>query len=199
MSENVLQKRCGCGALHGLRESCSRCADRQRSVLHASGVATMRGQEHCGHPEEHWRRDTDRCGLCGVAGYAAIRAGKHPHAKSWADLKLPERGFGNGRRSDGSVVLDEVAEYKPLPSEAERRVREHFCEHEPPAIGEHVSYERAKADMQARPEARYEHSAANGVGVYGIVGTQLTSYRNAPCYASFSGGYENTGTWRRVW
>lgn len=78
---DVFKRRCGCGLLLSLRESCGKCSAAARARLHEAGIATMRGQEHCAHPSESWRRDTDQCGLCGVTGYFAMRAGKHPDAR----------------------------------------------------------------------------------------------------------------------
>jgi hypothetical protein len=38
MRSKTEYRRCGCGNLIGLRESCARCADKRRAELHASGV-----------------------------------------------------------------------------------------------------------------------------------------------------------------
>lgn len=65
---DLMTKRCGCGRILKHRESCPTCADRRRAELHASGVATMRGREHCRHPRERYDRCTDRCGICGETG-----------------------------------------------------------------------------------------------------------------------------------
>ena len=37
---DVFTRRCGCGNLIGLRESCPRCAAEKRAALHAVGIGT---------------------------------------------------------------------------------------------------------------------------------------------------------------
>jgi hypothetical protein len=37
-------RRCGCGAVIGVRESCAACASRQRAELHARGLAVREGR-----------------------------------------------------------------------------------------------------------------------------------------------------------
>lgn len=43
MRSNVEQRRCGCGNIIGLRESCARCADKARARLHAERVGHREG------------------------------------------------------------------------------------------------------------------------------------------------------------
>lgn len=145
MRSNVEWKRCPCGNLTGLRESCVRCASAARARLHEAGIARDEGVHY--------------------------------------------RPIDVAKLADGWAWPDEQAE----------RLREHFCKHVPPAVGDRVSWAVAERDMRERPEARYEHAAANGARTYRLDGGQLKSIGiGYDCDASFSGGYEHTGTWVRL-
>jgi hypothetical protein len=41
---DLFTKRCGCGRILRLRESCPACAERKRAEMHAKGVATVEEQ-----------------------------------------------------------------------------------------------------------------------------------------------------------
>jgi hypothetical protein len=68
-----------------------------------------------------------------------------------------------------------------------------------PKIGDECSWEVAECHMRRDSEARYSHAAANGCCVYRVEAGQLMSVRpdKDDCSASFKGGYERTGAWRR--
>lgn len=187
---DVFTRRCGCGAILALRESCGVCASRKRAeLLHAAGFC---------------RRESG-----GATPYdnGKPRLGKAPDG---ASLKLPSgRELSVTPARGKNVVLDEVTEYKPLSVTREqmeaalnaRHMAKHnpcshpvlrasqkngdcpdcggavawtygsaftICKdarkdkHEPPPVGAEVEWSVAERDMRARPEARYrEFGVAN--------------------------------------
>lgn len=197
MRSNVECRRCGCGSIIGLRESCTKCAAAQRARLHAEGVA---GKERRGSgmydngsmvgrwfiqgfhdsPEQQRRHAVD----------AACKklAGREPpkvHTRiegSWVEPPQECKNSCGAQHWDDAVGCNKCgttwARYARAPKLG-RLVPPRPLPPTPvpvstPAIGEVVSWEVAKADMQARPEARYKVDAKGCAGiVYGWQGDRL--------------------------
>jgi hypothetical protein len=130
MRSNVEQRRCGCGSIIGLRESCLVCTSRRRAELHAAGYCRSDGT---GQPYDCGKPSPDVDALVDWAIGEARKLGLSGHE---ADAFI-------NRQVASEVAGDAVRPPKPLPPWPI------------PAIGETCSYEVALRDMQARPEARY--------------------------------------------
>jgi hypothetical protein len=128
---DLSKRRCGCGLILGVRESCAKCTAAQRARLHAGGV---------GHMEESWK-----AGVLYDSGQRAVDPATLPGTPEY------ERVYGVDAKYTRLIAACDAR--------ISRLVREQACLAKPesklPAIGEVVSWSVAKADMQARPEARY--------------------------------------------
>lgn len=139
MGIDQLASRCrGCGKILRQRQSCGVCAEAKRSSLYARGVCS---------PEAMLVRDADRVMAEQQAEVAS--AARQERALQAALKRLAPQA--RVERSPGfSVAWFDRGPQTPL----RRPV---------PAVGEQVDYARALADMQARPEARYQHGFAENV------------------------------------
>lgn len=187
MRSNVECRRCGCGAIVGLRESCPKCAAAQRVRLHADGVGDSEGREipslSMWAGKELLRKDTppdepvrysislaDRYEGIIEAAVAQLKYDKelddmYAFAEE-LEAQLQQAKVANQRgvidaaladvavagvdwgREDGGAIVTGVRH-----PDGTFELTGHF---QIPAIGEVVSWEVAKADMQARPEASYK-------------------------------------------
>jgi hypothetical protein len=112
MRSNVEWRRCPCGNLVGLRESCARCADKRRAELHASGLCNA---ERPRQPYDNGQHQGN------AALYKKPRTGERP---AWLDdggINSVIRGAGTSRdgtppyqRSELSLAAEAAEAWRKL-------------------------------------------------------------------------------------
>lgn len=143
MRSNVECRRCGCGSIIGLRESCPKCVAAQRARLHAQRVGNTETYAWCSASYDNGQ-SADRYTVRGYDEVAMFDAGKYEAMIAACDKRIAR------------LVYVGTPSPKPLPpTPVPVGGLSHLAAGFPPAIGEVVSWDIAKADMQARPEARY--------------------------------------------
>jgi hypothetical protein len=88
-----------------------------------------------------------------VGGRVSVESGTQPGVLGFV-RPLPRPP---SERFCGPPTPGQVAEHDQLWRRVRARIEELTTKHEPPAVGAEVSWSEAKADMQRRREARYNH------------------------------------------
>jgi hypothetical protein len=116
MRSNMECRRCGCGSILSLRESCARCADKRRAELHASGLGSVErprqsydNGQHQGNATLYKKPRTgerpawlDAGGINSVVrGAGTLRDGTPPYQRS--ELSLAAEAAEAWRKLTGSV------------------------------------------------------------------------------------------------
>lgn len=82
MRSKVEYRRCGCGQLIGLRESCARCADKRRAELHAGGVAgSEQDEQRRRETRELWAKLDFSSELLKMPSLGTLRDGTPPYQR----------------------------------------------------------------------------------------------------------------------